>query len=160
MSILSGDVRTCRNHHGGGGVDYKIILSACWYLNYINYPYPGYDWEKYYLCEPRDFNGTEAEKDLVVGGQANIWAEFVDATNLLSRVWPRASAVAEKLWSRAEDTKNADNARKRLDVHRCLMVRRGIPAAPILNGYCGDYEWQLNKKVNIVDMGDRVKLNE
>lgn len=34
-----------------------MVLSACWYLNYINYPYPGMDWEKYYLCDPRNFPG-------------------------------------------------------------------------------------------------------
>lgn len=122
---------------------HKIILSACWYLNYISYPYPGMDWEKYYLCDPRNFNGSEDEKKLVIGGEACMWGEFVDATNLLSRLWPRASAVAERLWSKASETHNVDNARHRLDQHRCRMLRRGIPAAPILNGYCGDYEWDM-----------------
>ncbi|CAF3327401.1 unnamed protein product [Rotaria sp. Silwood1] len=26
------------------------------------------------------------------------------------------------------------------DVHRCRLLRRGIPAQPILTGYCGNYE--------------------
>lgn len=123
--------------------NYQIILSACWYLNYINYPYPGMDWEKYYTCDPKNFNGTEAEKDLVIGGQANIWGEFVDKTNVLSRMWPRASAIAERLWSDPEATNDVDSARHRLDVQRCRMLRRGIPAAPILNGYCGP--WEVNE---------------
>ncbi|CAG2116869.1 unnamed protein product [Medioppia subpectinata] len=54
---------------------------------------------------------------------------------------PRASAVAEKLWSNSLDTSNTDNAQFRLDEHRCRLLRRGIPAQPILNGFCGDYEW-------------------
>lgn len=125
---------------------YQMILSACWYLNYINYPYPNMDWEKYYGCDPRDFIGTKAEKDLVIGGEACMWGEFVDATNLLSRLWPRASAVAERLWSNADQTRDVNTARLRLDQHRCRMLRRGIPAAPILNGFCGDYEWDMDDK--------------
>lgn len=135
---------------------YQIILSACWYLNYITTPYPGKDWEVLYQCDPRNFNGTEAEKDLVIGGQANIWGEFVDKTNILSRLWPRASAVAERLWSEAAATTNLETARLRLDVHRCRMLRRGIPAAPILNGYCG--EWEIPENVK-TDVTKRVKLN-
>ncbi|XP_054715055.1 beta-hexosaminidase subunit beta-like [Uloborus diversus] len=119
---------------------YQIILSACWYLNYISY---GQDWKKYYACDPRNFNGTEAEKDLVIGGEVCMWGEYVDGTNLLPRLWPRASAVAEKLWSPASATQDEDSAAFRLDEHRCRMLRRGIPAQPILNGFCGDYEWDL-----------------
>lgn len=64
-----------------------MIVAACWYLNYIRYPYPGQDWEKYYLCNPRDFQGSDFEKSLVIGGEACLWSEFVDATNLLPRLW-------------------------------------------------------------------------
>src|SRR6218665_1847634 len=99
------------------------------------------DWEKYYTCDPHNFTDIrEDDKALIVGGQANIWAEFADTTNVISRLWPRASAVAERLWSQPNDILNIDDARHRLDNHRCRMVRRGIPASPILNGYCGAWE--------------------
>lgn len=101
------------------------------------------DWEKYYLCDPKNFDGTEKEKNLVIGGEACLWGEFVDGTNLIARLWPRASAVAERLWSDPTQTQDVDSARHRLDQHRCRMVRRGIPASPILNGFCGDYDWDL-----------------
>jgi hexosaminidase len=45
---------------------------------------------------------TAEEKQRVLGGEACMWAEFVTPGNLDARVWPRAAAVAERLWSPAE----------------------------------------------------------
>jgi len=27
------------------------------------------------------------------------------------------------------------------------MLQRGIPAQPILNGFCGDYEWEMDNEL-------------
>uniref|UniRef100_A0AAZ3RPL5 Beta-hexosaminidase n=1 Tax=Oncorhynchus tshawytscha TaxID=74940 RepID=A0AAZ3RPL5_ONCTS len=111
---------------------FTTILSAPWYLDYISY---GQDWQKYYKVEPLSFNGTDAQKKLVVGGEACLWGEYVDATNLTPRLWPRASAVGERLWS-DKDVKDTNDAYSRLIQHRCRMVQRGIPAEPLFTGYC------------------------
>uniref|UniRef100_UPI00398F2257 beta-hexosaminidase subunit beta isoform X2 n=1 Tax=Pristiophorus japonicus TaxID=55135 RepID=UPI00398F2257 len=116
---------------------FHALLSSPWYMNVISY---GQDWQKIYTVEPCNFNGTAAQKKLVIGGEACLWGEYVDATNLASRLWPRASAVSERLWSSAETT-NLSDAYKRLSKHRCRMVRRGIPAEPLFVGYC-DYEYK------------------
>uniref|UniRef100_A0AAX7ULJ5 Beta-hexosaminidase n=1 Tax=Astatotilapia calliptera TaxID=8154 RepID=A0AAX7ULJ5_ASTCA len=126
----------------GGGSDkemssvtaagYTTILSAPWYLDYISY---GQDWQKYYKVEPLNFEGTDEQKKLVIGGEACLWGEYVDATNLTPRLWPRASAVAERLWS-AKDVTDIGDAFNRLSLHRCRMVERGIPAEPLFSSYC------------------------
>ncbi|XP_064478689.1 beta-hexosaminidase subunit beta-like isoform X3 [Ornithodoros turicata] len=113
---------------------YQVVLSACWYLNYISY---GEDWKRYYQCDPTSFEGTQREKDLVVGGEATVWGEYIDGNNLIPTLWPRACAVAERLWS-SVSFNNTDDASFRLDQQRCRMVRRGISAQPILNGFCSD----------------------
>lgn len=105
---------------------YKVLLSSCWYLDDIEV---GGDWRKFYDCEPLDFDGTEEQKKLVIGGEACMWAEVVDQTNVISRVWPRASAAAEKLWSSEEET-NKNKAKKRLEEHTCRMNKRGVAAQP------------------------------
>ncbi|KAM5191330.1 beta-hexosaminidase subunit beta isoform 1-T1 [Mantella aurantiaca] len=111
---------------------FSAILSAPWYLDYISY---GEDWQRYYKVEPLNFNGTEEQKQRVIGGEACLWGEFVDATNLTPRLWPRASAVAERLWSH-KDVTSVQDAYNRLIVHRCRMVGRGIAAEPPFVGFC------------------------
>ncbi|XP_075037874.1 beta-hexosaminidase subunit beta isoform X2 [Mixophyes fleayi] len=114
---------------------FQTLLSAPWYLNRISY---GQDWIQVYRVEPTNFTGTEQQKQLVIGGEACLWGEFVDATNLTPRLWPRASAVAERLWSN-KDVTSVGDAYNRLVKHRCRMVRRGIAAEPLFVGYC-DHE--------------------
>ncbi|NWU90382.1 HEXB hexosaminidase, partial [Upupa epops] len=114
------------------GAGFTAILAAPWYLDYISY---GQDWKKYYSVEPLNFPGPEKHKKLLIGGEACLWGEFVDATNLTPRLWPRASAVGERLWS-SRNVTNLQDAYERLTNHRCRMVRRGIAAEPLFVGYC------------------------
>lgn len=112
---------------------YHAILSSCWYLNYVKY---GIDWPSIYTCEPYDFNGTNSQKRLIMGGEACMWGEFVDASNIFSRTWPRAAAVAERLWSNKTVTDVAKAAPRMEELH-CNMIKRGLKVEPINGpGYC------------------------
>lgn len=76
-------------------VGYKVVLSVCWYLDHISYgetwfkvakigPHAKckshYSHNQYYACDPQDFEETAEQKDLVIGGGAAFWGEFVDST--------------------------------------------------------------------------------
>ncbi|KAI1304971.1 Beta-hexosaminidase subunit alpha [Halotydeus destructor] len=108
---------------------YSALLSSPWYLNYIHY---GPDWMDMYTSDPQGFNGTVEQLNKVLGGEACLWTEFVDSSNLISRSWPRGSAVAERLWS-SKDLKDWKAASPRLELHNCRMQARGVSVEP-LNG--------------------------
>ncbi|XP_033321138.2 beta-hexosaminidase subunit beta [Megalopta genalis] len=111
---------------------HPVLLSACWYLDNIA---GGGDWKKFYKCDPLAFNSTKNTTNLMLGGEACMWGEFVDKNNVHPRIWPRASAAAERLWS---DSKQDEfKAAQRLEEHACRMNRRGIPAQPPNgSGFC------------------------
>ncbi|XP_076268344.1 beta-hexosaminidase subunit beta-like [Rhynchophorus ferrugineus] len=113
------------------------LLSSCWYLDHLS---SGGDWMDFYYCDPTDFKGTEQEQLLVMGGEACMWGEVVNEYNIISRVWPRASATAEKLWSpymKIDNEDDMNDAARRLEEHTCRMNRRGIEAQPPNGaGYC------------------------
>jgi len=119
---------------------HKAILSACWYLNYVHY---GPDWTPFYACEPNNFTGSAQQKKLVLGGSTTMWGEFIDATNVIPTFWPRASVVAERLWS-AQSVNNAQAFLPRYESQRCRMLKRGYAVAPPNGpGFC-PHEWGMN----------------
>lgn len=71
----------------------------------------------------------------MLGGEACLWGEYVDDTDSIQRGWPAAAAVAERLWSQGS-VADVEEAAPRLWEHRCRLVARGIPAAPLGPGEC------------------------
>jgi hexosaminidase len=67
---------------------------------------------------------TAAEKSRVLGGEGAMWAEFVNAETVDSRIWPRAAAIAERLWSPATVT-DVDDMYRRLDITSRRLDRIG-----------------------------------
>uniref|UniRef100_A0A914UJ16 Beta-hexosaminidase n=1 Tax=Plectus sambesii TaxID=2011161 RepID=A0A914UJ16_9BILA len=105
------------------------MLSSCWYLDIFKYG--SEEIEGYYKCDPQGFKGSVAQKNLVLGGEAALWGEMVDATNVMARLWPRASAVAERLWSDPAQTASFTDAWPRLHEMSCRLIHRGYASQPV-----------------------------
>jgi hexosaminidase len=81
---------------------YKGILSSGYYLDHIE---PS---SKLYLVDPTDAPG-------VLGGEVCMWAEYVSAENVDTRIWPRTAAIAERFWSPAT-VKEVPDMYRRLEI--------------------------------------------
>lgn len=66
--------------------------------------------------------------------QACMWGELVDDCVIDGRVWPRAAAVGERLWSDPEEGTAAAEAR--MYRHRERLVSRGIKAEGLAPQFC------------------------
>lgn len=138
LSVMEGLVRQ----------GYTVIYTTPdWYLDWTNVKAggggsstwdthvngPG-EWEFYHSVDPLPANTTltPGEQARVLGGEVCMWTLYEDATNFLPTVFPRALAVAERLWSaqgKAVDEPNALG--ERMQALRCRLVARGVAAAPI-----------------------------
>ena len=87
-------------------------------------------WHDFYRNEPITEDLTPEEAARILGGEGCMWAEQVDDQSLDERLWPRASAIAERLWSPRE-VRVVELADVRLNRFRCVLARRGIRASPI-----------------------------
>lgn len=89
---------------------YRAMLSFGYYLDLMQ---PA---SQHYLVDP--FGGaagnlTAEEKQRVLGGEACMWAELITTVNIDERIWPRAAAVAERLWS-AQEVRDVEDMYRRL----------------------------------------------
>merc|ERR1712168_301654 len=85
---------------------------------------------------------TGSPRDLVLGGEATLHSYATDANGLQSKVWPRVSAMAERLWSDPTSNSEIDQGltQRRLNLQRERMVTRGVKADPLQPEYCLHHE--------------------
>jgi hexosaminidase len=120
---------------------YRGILSNGYYIDL------GWSAARHYAVDPMGgaaANLTPDQQKLILGGEATMWSEYVNAENMDSRVWPRSAAIAERLWSPQNVTDvasmyvrmNAESARLELldlthrSYYRSMLQRIAGPATP------------------------------
>ena len=148
MALLPADsfANTWTSNTSWGNVTEKgfpVVISGPYYLDQEN---PGgcaqYRWDQtwkcFYFAEPLEYLGAAA-RGLVRGKLAALWGEAVSSRNIESRAWPRASAIAERMWS--PDWTNAtrpaeDAVQQRLERHVCRLNKRGLAAGPVGPQFC------------------------
>ena len=101
---------------------YEVILSRGYYLDLIQAA--GF----HYTVDPLGTAGAALPPEQqanVLGGEACMWAEFVTAENIDSRIWPRAAAIAERFWSPRTVT-DVDDMYRRLEAVSAWLESVGV----------------------------------
>lgn len=99
---------------------YSTILSHGYYID-LNQPT-----DFHYLNEPLpdSVKLSADERKFIYGGEACMWAEWVTAGNLDSRLWPRTAAIAERFWS-AASVRDVEDMYRRLDYIGAWLEQSG-----------------------------------
>lgn len=119
---------------------YYALLSNSdrWYLNCgVNPTCAFVPWDQVYENEPFPANSTIPARDrsLLLGGEAVLFGEYADQGSAESQIWPRAAAVAERLWS-PQSVASAADAAGRMAWIACRLQRLGARAGPVGPGFC------------------------
>jgi hexosaminidase len=117
---------------------YRAILSWGYYLDHLS---PA---RYHYGIDPEGGPSaqlTAEQQTKILGGEACMWSELVDAETVDSRIWPRMAAIAERLWSPKEVT-DVESMYTRLEaVSRMLDwtgVRHRANYGPMLSRLAAD----------------------
>ena len=101
---------------------YRGILSAGYYLDHVR---PA---AYHYAVDPLAGPAAQLTPEQaahILGGEACMWSELVDAETVDSRVWPRTAAIAESFWSPRELT-DVDSMYARLEAVSRLLEWTGV----------------------------------
>eukprot|EP00769_Ergobibamus_cyprinoides_P004473 gnl/Ergobibamus_cyprinoides/666.p2 GENE.gnl/Ergobibamus_cyprinoides/666~~gnl/Ergobibamus_cyprinoides/666.p2 ORF type:complete len:363 (+),score=144.18 gnl/Ergobibamus_cyprinoides/666:538-1626(+) len=121
---------------------HPVLLSAGWYLDQqvpslsraTHYEWMD-TWLDMYDNEPSDGFPYDDSRHNLYGGEVTMWSEQVDDLSIHGRIWPRAAAVAERLWSRDFDDSDTTLLKGRFDAFSCNLKRwYGIGSSPLVPG--------------------------
>lgn len=100
---------------------YQGVLSNGYYIDLCQ---PA---AEHYLNDPIPAGSplTDAQKALILGGEATMWGEIITPETIDSRIWPRTAAIAERLWS-AQSVSNVDDMYRRLGLIEVDLEELGL----------------------------------
>jgi hexosaminidase len=111
----------------------------CGYGNYFgasSWCLPYHTWLMVYQWEPSAWI-EEGQMSQILGAEAAQWSELNDDSTVLNRIFPRAAALGERVWSPFNNVyNNTLSVFERLDAWRYRVMNRGIPNMPLSAGYC------------------------
>jgi hexosaminidase len=84
-------------------------------------------------------NLTAEEAQHVIGAEAALWSEQVDSTVVTIKMWPRAAALAELVWSGNRDPdgfKRTTDMTQRIFNYREYLLALGYYVSPLVPKYC------------------------
>lgn len=121
--------------------NYDALYFDCGYGSWVsegtNWCSPYIGWEKVYKNDLGAIGGQYRSQ--ILGGEAALWTEQADEQVLDGRFWPRASALAERLWSDPQTTTWRD-AEPRMLLQRERLVENGIQAESLQPQWCLQHE--------------------
>jgi hexosaminidase len=93
---------------------------------------------------PAELNADEAK--FILGGQANVWSEYMPTTNQVEyMLYPRALAMIECLWSKPEN-KNYEFFEQKVHGQYDRMSRYGILFSKSADRESTKNKWQARQK--------------
>jgi hexosaminidase len=96
-------------------------------------------------------NLTDTQKALVQGAIAPLWSEQVDSVVVSQKMWPRAAALAELVWSGNRDengNKRTTELTQRILNFREYLVAIGVQASPLMPKYCLQHPHECDLNLN------------
>jgi hexosaminidase len=103
---------------------------------FLDYCSPVKNWRHVYMYNPLQ-NITSSLQGMVEGGEVLLWSEQTDPIDVDAKLWPRAAAAAEVLWSGPRDTSMIDEASRRLGQWReRAVLDLGIGSSPVQMSWC------------------------
>ena len=93
---------------------HQTVFSSSYYLDHMLSAGEHYAVDPAAVLNSPSSAAEAADQALLIGGEACLWTELISEENAESRLWPRAAAIAERLWSPRSVT-DTDDLYRRLE---------------------------------------------